>query len=357
MGAKEELSPTLLGVNNMAMKFLPGNLRLLTVISVNREIVAGVKYELVVNALQESNGERIVCDLVVLERPWIVNQWGEKWRTLLHSNCTVDGVEVEQPPNGGPSETFQVNPVFNRQQTLALTEDRIRELEAQILRGNQKRVDNINFNKGTSVPLEPMPTETPPQSPVAPLYPSLDGLSVGVREELDKFFQAQQQPSQPPVNAGGAIVVQTTNPVQSVPEPTLINGPTESVVVVGSTDDLSTVQYSTNNNGNLPEMLPTPISNTGDDQDNGQQRTIPVFENDQDNVQQRIVPVFENMTPEIKNNNNKDANNQQKDRRRRNSQDLNSQGFVGIERVKRSFGVRNGDEEEDILAEVKSELD
>lgn len=352
------------------MKFLPGNLRLLTVISVNREIVAGVKYELVVNALQESNGERIVCDLVVLEKPWIVNQWGEKWRTLLHSNCTVEGVEVEQPPNGVPTETFQVNPVFNRPQTVALTEDRIRELEEQILRGNQRRVDNINFNKGTSVPLEPMPTETPPQSPVAPLYPSLDGLSGGVRDELDKFFHAQQQltvqqqqqpleeQNQSPVDAGGAIVVQTTNPVQSVPEPTLINGPTESVVVVGSTDDLSTVQYSTTNNGQLPEMLPTPISNTGDDQDNVQQRTVPVFENDQDNVQQRIVPVFETVTPEIKNNNNnEDANNQLKDRRRRSSHDLISQGFLEIGLMKRSVIGRNGDEKEDVLAEVKSEFD
>ena len=187
LGAKEELSPTLLGVNSMAMKFLPADLRLLTVISVSRQIVAGVKYELLVNAMTLA-GERIVCNLVVLERPWIVNEWGEKWRQLRASNCTKD----DEPVASTPPETFHTNPVFVNK-PVSLTEDQMRELEAQILRGNAKKVENV-----------PRPSEAPVADPSPGPSPAVNqdpestpsGLSPGVKEELDKFFSAQQLATQ-----------------------------------------------------------------------------------------------------------------------------------------------------------------
>lgn len=309
VGNREELSPTLLGVNSMAMKFLPANLRLLTVISVHRQIVAGVKYELLVNAVQEDT-ERTVCHLIVLEKPWIVNQWGEKWRNLLHTNCTGDGVHVEQPPQG-PPEMFHLNPVFNRE-PVSLTADRVRDLENQILRGNPKRVENPVAN---TVPIEPL---QPPQSPTPPTND--DGLTSGVREELDKFFNTQQlavQQQQVSANEAAAVVVATSE------EP------------LTSTDDpMHRLHYSTSINGNAPP----------EEADKDRQPEIVVATNDElDNGQQRVVPVFENV-PQFTKNNEDDENNQKatatvieaarRRRRRRRSNDLNSKaGFVENARI------------------------
>lgn len=381
VSTKEILSPTLLGVNNMAMKFLPANLRLLTVISVTREIVAGVKYELLVNAMQE-DGERIVCDLLILEKPWIVNQWGEKWRSLLHTNCTVDGVVQEpstnDPASSSPADTYHVNPVFN-QQSVALTADRMHELEQQILRGNQRRVANPILPEPTNdtpTPLEPMPTPSSTPSPATSIYPQLpatneDALAAsGVRDELDKFFQTQQQQQQlatqqqqVPVNEGG---ITTTVQQVNEQEPPLSSAPlTVSAAGRQPDDDLSRVQYSTSISAGEEEkekqpesvpILPNPSNNRNNDNDNNDK------DEQEDNGQQRLVPVFEN--------NNNDNNNQQqatmmvtsatgmRRRRRRESLMHLQAGFVEIARMTRNLGDGGVVDDEDggvgvVLQEVK----
>lgn len=314
MGSREELDPTLLGVNNMAMKLLPANLRLLTVISVSREIVAGVKYELVVNAMQDS-GERVVCHLVIFERPWIVNEWGEKWRSLRHSNCS-DGQPQNTP--AAPEGTFHLSPVFNRpSMTVPFTEDRMRELEHQILPSTAKKVGNPGNNEPPT-PLADLPTT--PQSPGGDV-----GLSLGVQEELDKFFRTQQQAAP---NGAGVVTVEIATS-ESLPA-SQNNGD----------DAMDRMHYSTSNSAPVvaplaPMPHPPPhqaesvtatatvaaVNDADDDQDNNQ-------------VQQIVIPVFVNsplakMANEVVVNGDDDENNNQPQQ----------QAAAGMSRRRRSDSV------------------
>lgn len=274
VGAKEELSPTLLGVNNMAMKFLPTHLRLLSVISVYREIVAGIKYELLVNAIPE-DGERTVCHMEILERPWIVNQWGEKWRKLLAGNCTG---ESEQPPVEPPQGAFQVNPIFKPSvpQTLEMTEERMRELEMQIIRGNRRKVENpSSIAKPTEDPTGSPPSVTPTEEANSPAVDP--NLASGVKEELDKFFQTQTQ----------------LGNVNTVPSPA-----TEEVAVNPLQYSTSNSQLENNNNHNEKQEDPQPeIIPIGSPMQPNEEKDK---EEDQQNLQQVSVPVFENV-PQVAN--------------------------------------------------------
>lgn len=268
-GAKEELSPTLLGVNNMAMKFLPANYKLLSVITVYREIVAGVKYELLVNAIQE-NGERTVCHLQILERPWIVNQWGEKWRQLQFSNCTGGGDPVATPP----TDTYHVNPVFNPNPQ-PMTEERIRELENQILRANKKRVENPAVHQGGVNPGEE--DDSPPAA-----------LGNGVREELDKFFSTQQMATRQQVAANEANPVTQQSPLSEIP-PSGTNN-----------EDLNRMHYSTSSQLDLDSNKATVAQQEVEKQSEiavgSNSNNIGQVEDEaEENVQQIMVPVFENV--------------------------------------------------------------
>lgn len=159
MGAREELSPTLLGLNNMAMRFLPEHIKLLSVISAHREIVAGVKYDLLVNGLDSERAERTICSMEILEKPWITNQWGEKLRELKYSNCTSP---IDLNLKSTTTEPLHVNPVFINPPTQVMTEDQIIELERQILRDNKKKVQNPILSN----PSNELPSEEPHVLPV-----------------------------------------------------------------------------------------------------------------------------------------------------------------------------------------------
>ncbi|XP_062554650.1 uncharacterized protein LOC134219793 isoform X2 [Armigeres subalbatus] len=87
LGAKEQLRPSLRGLSIIAISFLPKDFTLQEVQSATREVVAGVRYELVVKALDREQLE-VYCKLTVLEKPWLTTEIGDKYRTLEYSNCT-----------------------------------------------------------------------------------------------------------------------------------------------------------------------------------------------------------------------------------------------------------------------------
>ncbi|XP_052849393.1 putative cysteine proteinase CG12163 isoform X1 [Drosophila gunungcola] len=104
-GEREYLSPNLIGVQNIAMTFLPLSMNFVNVIDAFREITAGVRYEILLNAVdtkakQPAEADTI-CRLVILEKPWLRTQWGDKHRELVNSNCSDS---AENSVTGDPAE-------------------------------------------------------------------------------------------------------------------------------------------------------------------------------------------------------------------------------------------------------------
>ncbi|XP_055526517.1 uncharacterized protein LOC129719120 isoform X2 [Wyeomyia smithii] len=99
VGAREQLKPSLRGLSHIAISFLPKTHRFVSVLSATREVVAGVRYDLSVQALDEAQLE-VICCMTVLEKPWLTTESGDKFRLLENSNCTspeqgiTEGVEV-----------------------------------------------------------------------------------------------------------------------------------------------------------------------------------------------------------------------------------------------------------------------
>ncbi|KAH8291982.1 hypothetical protein KR054_002860, partial [Drosophila jambulina] len=91
-GEREYLSPNLIGVQNIAMTFLPLSMNFVNIIDAFREITSGVRYEILLNAentkVKAPEEKDTICRLVILEKPWLRTQWGDKHRELVTSNCT-----------------------------------------------------------------------------------------------------------------------------------------------------------------------------------------------------------------------------------------------------------------------------
>uniref|UniRef100_A0A6B2EDP4 Putative papain family cysteine protease n=1 Tax=Phlebotomus kandelakii TaxID=1109342 RepID=A0A6B2EDP4_9DIPT len=126
LGMREELSPTLLGITHLALTFLPADYQLLTVSSAAREVVAGVRYILVVNA--ERAGDRVMCELEILEKPWITTEWGDKWRMLERTNCSGSPNPLAPDRN----HYNRVNPTFT-DRPKEVSADRLKEVEDQVV--------------------------------------------------------------------------------------------------------------------------------------------------------------------------------------------------------------------------------
>lgn len=271
LGDREVLEPNLLGLTNMAMRFLPKHLKLLNVVSATREIVAGVRFELVVNALEGS--ERTVCALDILEKPWVVNEWGEKSRVLRNTNCTGEGVVLNaEEPNQ------KVNPLFALQQPQTLTPERMRELENQIVTNNRRKVESHTFGPTSST------TEAPGNH--------VTGLDDSMKAALDKFFSfaspndvvkppvnqepvsqepATQEPViKPPVNQEPVHQEQVPKVIESPPcsEKPALTEPTQS-------PNLNSFYYNSNGNSNTPPPEIVALSQSEDA--NTQQQVMDPF--------------------------------------------------------------------------------
>lgn len=151
-GEREYLSPNLIGVQNIAMTFLPLSMNFINIIDAFREIVNGVRYEIILNAVNtQDNNADIICRLVILEKPWLRTEWGDKVRELTHSNCTDEAVMPTPMPNV-INDKYAKSTIFNGGSRNELSADEMKRLEDQIFSSalSYKRMPSVAFNTGTT---------------------------------------------------------------------------------------------------------------------------------------------------------------------------------------------------------------
>uniref|UniRef100_A0A336MCR0 CSON013588 protein n=1 Tax=Culicoides sonorensis TaxID=179676 RepID=A0A336MCR0_CULSO len=162
VGATEQLNPEMRSLMAMAIQFLPVNYKFTNVISATREVVAGVRFNLYVNAL-DGNLSETICWMDILEKPWITTDFGQKLRILQYTNCTVDGEEFVPETTPDPSQ-LNVNPIFTKNQNKPMTESRLSELESQVIPNDtQTESEQISKTQVNQVQSQSVPsTASPP---------------------------------------------------------------------------------------------------------------------------------------------------------------------------------------------------
>lgn len=149
-GEREYLSPNLIGVQNIAMTFLPLSMNFINIIDAFREIVNGVRYEILLNAVDTKQKDAdTICRLVILEKPWITTQWGDKHRELVNSNCsdiadnaldTDAGTDLDPEQRAKSlNDKYVSNSIFNGGRRNELSDSEMAQLEAQILPSTQSK--------------------------------------------------------------------------------------------------------------------------------------------------------------------------------------------------------------------------
>lgn len=143
----------------MAIQFLPNNYKFSHVIGATREVVAGVRFNLFVNAM-DGNESEVICFFDILEKPWITTDFGQKLRLLQYTNCTADGGEFvpEEVATPDPSK-YNINPILTKNKDKPITEERLSELESQITTETAKpeseTISKINVAQSESQPSPP----------------------------------------------------------------------------------------------------------------------------------------------------------------------------------------------------------
>lgn len=127
VGAKETVNPLLPQIENIVRPFLPDGFRFVKALEVNREVVAGVKYEIIFEMLGVDD-ESQICFLNVLEKPWLTKN-SKKFQTMLSNNCSL--VEQEEESQF----QYAINPVFSTQdrESDEMSAESLRFLEEQII--------------------------------------------------------------------------------------------------------------------------------------------------------------------------------------------------------------------------------
>ncbi|XP_055848052.1 putative cysteine proteinase CG12163 isoform X2 [Episyrphus balteatus] len=132
-GEKEYLSPNLIGVQNIAVTNIPITINFINIIDAYREVVDGVRYEIVLNAVNTTdNNTEIICRIVVLEKPWLTTIWGDKVRLLQESNCTSEELPDASRNRKALEEKYETNAIFSGSRN-ELTADDMLNLESQIV--------------------------------------------------------------------------------------------------------------------------------------------------------------------------------------------------------------------------------
>ncbi|XP_020813755.1 ensconsin isoform X2 [Drosophila serrata] len=181
-GEREYLSPNLIGVQNIAMTFLPLSMNFVNIIDAFREITSGVRYEILLNAentkVKPPAEVDTICRLVILEKPWLRTQWGDKHRELVTSNCTDS---AENSVSGDPEEKARLlnekyvsNSIFNGGQRNELTDAEMANLESQILTNLGPTKRKVSLTKSApAVPSAAPAPASPPADSEAPISTSI----------------------------------------------------------------------------------------------------------------------------------------------------------------------------------------
>nr|XP_029720359.1 uncharacterized protein LOC109405203 isoform X3 [Aedes albopictus] len=169
LGTKEQLRPSLRGLSYIAISFLPKDFTLQEVLSATREVVAGVRYELVVKALDSEQLE-VFCKLTVLEKPWLTTESGDKYRILEYTNCTSGEDTTETT-----EVVTKLNPIFdpNVRSQQEMNPSRFKDLVSQII---------IEKKVAESSSAAPEPSSSTTELPTTPV------LSESSKDVLDQLF-------------------------------------------------------------------------------------------------------------------------------------------------------------------------
>lgn len=136
-GQREYLSPNLVGLQTLASSFLPWRLVFVNIIDAYREVVNGVRYEILLNAIDtQQNGtdpSYLICRIVILEKPWLYTIWASKVRELVYSNCSSEsdnsGLELYA------SDKYDINTIYNNEnrRNRTISSEDLKKLDEQII--------------------------------------------------------------------------------------------------------------------------------------------------------------------------------------------------------------------------------
>lgn len=192
-GDREYLTPNLVGLQNMAMSNLPVTINFVNIIEAFREVVNGVRYELLVNAVnttEKSEDKDLICRLVVLEQPWLVTIWGDKVRLLKYSNCS--DTETDQASQDSINQIYKTNTIFDGS-AIGEDEDGLVRIEAQIIQPKEKVVafKETTSTTTTSTTLAPIVVA---DENVDDVETTTEELSDDSKKWLDGFFGIFESP-------------------------------------------------------------------------------------------------------------------------------------------------------------------
>ncbi|XP_053680685.1 uncharacterized protein LOC128731580 [Anopheles nili] len=198
LGGKEQLRPTFHGLSYLASKFLPQEYKFIEILSAIREVVAGVRFELVVSAQDETTSQNYICRLVILEKPWITTEYGEKYRSLEYSNCSSSSGANNGADGALPyvEETVtRLNPIFdaNLRQAGEPTPERLEELEGQII---IEKVEVLEITSTVSPVSDGAQEATGSSGSSASSTTESEELSDAAKSAIDELFSIASAPLQ-----------------------------------------------------------------------------------------------------------------------------------------------------------------
>ncbi|XP_017467683.1 PREDICTED: putative cysteine proteinase CG12163 [Rhagoletis zephyria] len=191
-GEREYLSPNLIGVQNIAMTFLPLSMNFVNIIDAFREIVDGVRYEILLNAVDtKANDADVICRIVIIEKPWLRTEWGDKVRELRTSNCTSedDHLTEQAARSKALNDKYTRNALFNGGTRNELNDDDMSKLESQILpmpfsTNGLKRRETSTSDTTTSTSAT-AGTTTTTSTTTTPATPATEQLSTEAAERIE----------------------------------------------------------------------------------------------------------------------------------------------------------------------------
>lgn len=187
----DELNPELAQIQDIVTPFLPPNYSFLYALNATREIVNGIKYEIIF-AMKNEHGVEIYCEMDVVEKPWLIRD-SRKFRKMTYNNCSLNNSADE---DDRMRFQYDVNPTFVNQRT-EMTQDDLSAMEDMIIPSNPRPKTST-----TTTTTETSTTTTTTESPenLTPLDPSSKNL-------LDDFFNMNNYfpPPQDPTTSTSTV--------------------------------------------------------------------------------------------------------------------------------------------------------